>query len=672
MISLKGNDNAAVGFIVVHLGAGYHSISKLDGYKALARRACQLGAKLCKEGHYSSHIACEVVSLLEDSRLTNAGFGSNLTRDGSIQCDAGLMDSQSKSFAATGCLEGIRNPIRVAYALLQYQGEDNAGLVPPILMVGDGAKQWAIERGFPTVNSDQMISDCSLRTFRESLRKLQKHQDIERASKQASKSDEVLETPDRFENPRFDFHSKTEQCNSSNPNLPGELTDDESSSFRRCCENMSFDSLNQVTEQCHHRESLQSERSSGDPYCGKAKKRKKECVSSNIVKSQLKEGRLGSRGIFADTKMDTVGAICVDKYGNVCAAVSSGGLILKHSGRVGQAACYGSGCFVSDEASGVNHMTCASSTSGCGEQLIKTLLAKHCVDTMMCDKNYSASDEAGTGCKFNQSHGTVRDDKRKGVKEHGSLGCCQGDRCVCDVKNNVMNCRSKLKKYEGKGQCSGIDSVYNNEENCEIPERYKMDEFTHGTGDGVTSSHMELMHSDKDKICLIGSPSENHETLECDGAEQCIKGCTGLHSNHFCRCRKQNPSCHCHIHSKHEITDEEFSDSIPDENSLHSLLEKGFLESSYLKNEEAKLAGCINVKLIKCSAPKSVNMQDFSDDCLTDTSDQSFHDVASGRVGCYFSLTQGLSYSLGTTSLGARTFLVMPVDCCVHLVLHPS
>ena len=37
-----------------------------------------------------------------------------------------------------------------------------------------------------------------------------------------------------------------------------------------------------------------------------------------------------------ESLLDTVGAVCLDRDGNICSGVSSGGLLLKYPGRVGQ------------------------------------------------------------------------------------------------------------------------------------------------------------------------------------------------------------------------------------------------------------------------------------------------------------------------------------------------
>lgn len=79
------------------------------------------------------------------------------------------------------------------------------------------------------------------------------------------------------------------------------------------------------------------------------------------------------------TPMDTVGAICVDLDGNCVAGCSSGGLILKISGRVGQAATYGAGCWAVSKPDSV----AATCTTGNGEYLMKTLLAKEIVDDLL-------------------------------------------------------------------------------------------------------------------------------------------------------------------------------------------------------------------------------------------------------------------------------------------------
>lgn len=63
------------------------------------------------------------------------------------------------------------------------------------------------------------------------------------------------------------------------------------------------------------------------------------------------------------------------------AAVSSGGIILKRPGRVGQGALYGSGCFAHANA---EHAV-AVCTSGVGEELMKTALASECGKMMLSE-----------------------------------------------------------------------------------------------------------------------------------------------------------------------------------------------------------------------------------------------------------------------------------------------
>lgn len=44
--------------------------------------------------------------LLKDDPSTNAGRGSNFTEDGSVECDASVMDGNSGAFGAVGAVPG--------------------------------------------------------------------------------------------------------------------------------------------------------------------------------------------------------------------------------------------------------------------------------------------------------------------------------------------------------------------------------------------------------------------------------------------------------------------------------------------------------------------------------------------------------------------------------------
>jgi beta-aspartyl-peptidase (threonine type) len=71
----------------------------------------------------------------------------------------------------------------------------------------------------------------------------------------------------------------------------------------------------------------------------------------------------------------TVGAVALDRRGTIAAATSTGGMLGKRSGRVGDSALIGCGTYADNRLGGV-------STTGDGEACIRTVLAKTAVDLL--------------------------------------------------------------------------------------------------------------------------------------------------------------------------------------------------------------------------------------------------------------------------------------------------
>eukprot|EP01134_Creolimax_fragrantissima_P006065 CFRG6065T1 len=102
--------------------------------------------------------ACAAVRVLEDSSVTNAGYGSNLNGSGFVECDASVMEGSRGHFGAVGTIRGVRNPIDVAYEVMKCQSDNScSGLVPPMLLCGTGAYEFARQRDIE-VSCDEHLS----------------------------------------------------------------------------------------------------------------------------------------------------------------------------------------------------------------------------------------------------------------------------------------------------------------------------------------------------------------------------------------------------------------------------------------------------------------------------------------------------------------------------------
>jgi beta-aspartyl-peptidase (threonine type) len=100
----------------------------------------------------------------------------------------------------------------------------------------------------------------------------------------------------------------------------------------------------------------------------------KEADSLKMVNNKKMPGAFNQPQNF-DQKYGTVGAVALDRYGNLAAATSTGGISNKKFGRVGDSPLIGAGTYA-------NNSTCAISCTGAGEYFIRLVMAKSVSDLM--------------------------------------------------------------------------------------------------------------------------------------------------------------------------------------------------------------------------------------------------------------------------------------------------
>lgn len=83
--------------IFVHAGAGFHSTSNEKHHLAAVNNAAKVGMAILRNGGTAIEAVEMAIRLLEDIEITNAGFGSNLTIEGYVECDACLVDHYGRS-----------------------------------------------------------------------------------------------------------------------------------------------------------------------------------------------------------------------------------------------------------------------------------------------------------------------------------------------------------------------------------------------------------------------------------------------------------------------------------------------------------------------------------------------------------------------------------------------
>jgi len=249
--------------ILIHGGAGVEKIKRTDEITRSLKSAVSNGFDLLKRSSSKTVDSVEAaVASMEDSGVFDAGVGSYLTIDKTVEMDASIMDGRDISAGSVGMAMGIKNPIKLARKIMERTDH--------VMMVSDGVTR---------------------------LSKL--------------------------------FGNTVEE-------YPQELNKKILNEYNKLMKNVRIIS----------------------------KKNNKLTMLSSAA-SQEKSHHHYS----------TVGAVAIDKDGNVASAVSTGGIWLKMHGRIGDSAIIGSGIYA-DNKSG------AACATGYGEYIMRLCLCKYACDQM--------------------------------------------------------------------------------------------------------------------------------------------------------------------------------------------------------------------------------------------------------------------------------------------------
>jgi beta-aspartyl-peptidase (threonine type) len=140
--------------LIVHGGAWDIPDEAVDACNSGCRLALEAGWAILSRGGSALEAVEAAIVVLEDDPVFDAGFGSHLNLDGRVECDAIVMNGATLRAGAVAALQRVRNPIRLARAVLEH--------CPHMMLVAGGAERFARERGIELCEPGDLVSDAEL------------------------------------------------------------------------------------------------------------------------------------------------------------------------------------------------------------------------------------------------------------------------------------------------------------------------------------------------------------------------------------------------------------------------------------------------------------------------------------------------------------------------------
>lgn len=137
--------------LVCHGGAGLVTEDRHDRLRAGVRAAAALGDRMLADGGSALDAVVAVVRALEDDPEFNAGVGSALARDGSIETDAAVMDGATQRVGAVAAVPDLGNAVALARAVLDADEH--------VMLAGPAAWRFAAEVGIAPAPAGSLVTE---------------------------------------------------------------------------------------------------------------------------------------------------------------------------------------------------------------------------------------------------------------------------------------------------------------------------------------------------------------------------------------------------------------------------------------------------------------------------------------------------------------------------------
>jgi beta-aspartyl-peptidase (threonine type) len=153
--------------IVIHGGAGVIEPAKMTPEKAASYRsglaaALDAGYAVLERGGTSLDAVTAAVRIMEDDPQFNAGRGAVLNHAGDAELDAAIMDGTGPRAGAVASVLHVKNPIELARLVMERS--------PHVLLVGEGAEEFALEQGMVLVPRSYFRTEARERQLEDELR----------------------------------------------------------------------------------------------------------------------------------------------------------------------------------------------------------------------------------------------------------------------------------------------------------------------------------------------------------------------------------------------------------------------------------------------------------------------------------------------------------------------